>query len=158
MACSSSREAWTMWLAYTTLRQVGNDAAPIPERIGADKFMCRPNCPSDCGTQPLRARRRLGSFERIRRNTILRSLHPHLYPQDKRWPIHLESTQQGHENGYAHATHLVQQSSTTRPWAWQSSSFVRTGYGCGGRGIPQTVCTRYTAIPGVAHEPAADFT
>lgn len=73
--------------------------------------------------QPLRPRCRLGSVERVCCNAVFGSVGAHLYLKDQGRPIFTLTTQQGHKNGPARSTGVLEQPGTSRLW--------RTSFFCG---------------------------
>jgi hypothetical protein len=57
--------------------------------------------------QPLRTGRRMGSAERVCRDTVFGQVRSHLHTQDERRPVQPGSAQQGHENGSPSKTHII---------------------------------------------------
>lgn len=62
---------------------------------------------TDRRAQPLRARRGLGSSERVRCDTVIRQISPYLHSQDERWSIQSVATQQSHQDGPSGSPHLI---------------------------------------------------
>jgi hypothetical protein len=72
----------------------------------------RDNCQTDCGAQPFRPRRCMGSSKRICSNPILGSVRSHIHPKDQGRPI--RTAQQSFKNGPPITANFVEQSSTSR--------------------------------------------
>jgi hypothetical protein len=77
---------------------------------------------ADCRAQPLRPGCSMGPTERIHCDAVLGQIGTHLHVEEQRRPVLISTTQQGHQNGLARTTGLLEQSRTTRLW-WPS--FVR---------------------------------
>lgn len=64
--------------------------------------------------QSLRPGSCLGPSERIRCNPVLRSVCPHIHPENERWAVLAGPAQQGHQDGPASTADIVQQSGASR--------------------------------------------
>lgn len=99
--------------------------------------------------QSLCARCRVGSPQRVRGNSVIGSIGPHICSQDQRWAIHAVPARQIYQDGSTGAADILQQSSPTRYWD-PSTVCRRCAIAC--RGIASTFDSRNTDCSSFADE------